>query len=1309
MKSIKVTRRLPDGIYVRGSAQGYPMLFTTDTGASKTIISRRIFESMSAEDKPKLSGASKLIGACGTQIKEQGKGLFQVKLGPVSIEVEAIVADIDDDGLLGVDVLQNSTEGPSDILLSKGVLLINKQEVPIMQIGLKTRVRQVTAADHFVIPAQCESVIDVFVERHEYDDFATETEYLVEPTEHFQESYPLRMASTLVDINGGCTCKVRILNPFPTAMSIKQDAVIGQAAPIMGKPRVLAQKEDPTETDNFTSIRRVMLEEKINQVSDSNTAAPRKEKVGSSCTVPEHLTELYQRATQNLAPEEKQKVADLLIKYQDCFSKDEWDIGLTHLSEHEIKTGDSQPIKQPPRRVPLAYAEKEKAAIEELKAKGVIRDSVSPWASPIVLVSKKDGTVRPCVDYRKVNSLVEPDGFPLPRIQDCLDAVAGSSLFSTLDLTSGYFQIPLKEEDIPKSAFVCKYGHFEMTRMPFGLNNSASTFQRTMEMALQGLQWVTCLIYIDDIIVFGKDFDEHLLRVEEVFERLRSAGLKLKPTKCDLLQREVVFLGHVVSGKGVSPSPVNISKIVDWPRPKTPRQVKQLVAMGSYYRRYVKKFAAMVRPMVELTKKKNRFIWSEECEAAFTSLKKALVSSDIMGYPLNDAGSFVLDVDASDQGIGAVLQQIQDGRERVIAYASRSLNKAEKNYCITEKELLAVRFFIEYFRQYLLGRRFVVRSDHQSLIWLFRLKEPRGKIARWIEILSQYDFSIEYRPGHKQGHCDALSRCENPRDCDCPDQDMNEPLKCGPCKKCIKRAQDMLHEGHIKEITGNVEAEKATIADAKDAEAEQVRAAKEEAEPQPGTSQQGDGNRRMTRQSAYTPWANGWSTAELQTLQLEDPDVGPILQAKVANEKPSSKDMVRKSPACRHYWILWDMLTVHQGLLFKKFVKKDGTGDYQQFIVPRALKKDIMFQMHDSVISGHLGCKKTKEKTLQRFYWYALKEDINLYIRKCDTCEANKKPIVTPKAPLGSLRSGAPGDFIATDYLGPFPVTDRGNRYILLLTDHFTKYVEILPVPDMTAEVCASKVVNEFISRWGCPLTLHSDQGRTYESNVFREMCRMLEIKKSRTSPRNPKGNGQSERFNRTLLRMIKAYLRGSQKDWDLHLGCLAGAYRATPNEATKLTPNLLMMGREVRLPAELVFGSIENYQNQEITSYGEYVDSLRERMQHAHDVARKHLDHAAQRSRDIYDTKVLVNKYQPGDAVWSLLEARKLGVMPKLEPAYEGPFLVKANYADIDFLLQIDQSGKERVSHHDKLKPYRGDYPPRWLVRAKKKLLKSE
>ena len=1306
IKSIKTTRKLPDGIYIRGSVQGYPLLFTADTGASRTIISKKVFEAMKQEDKPELKRSAKLVGPSGTVIKELGKGSFNVKLGAVELEIEAIVADIEDDGLLGVDILQNGNNGPADLMMSKGVLYIEGKEVPIIQIGMHTRTRRVTSADHFVIPPQSEAIIDVYVERQEYDDFSSENDYLIEPTEHFEENYPLKMAASLVDISKGCTCKVRMLNPFPTEMSIKQDAVVGQAVPIEGKPIILAEEENVSEVSNLQSIRRIDCQRQAEVPVRAPINKTRIEMTEGKTILPEHLAELHKRATVNLSPGESQKVAELLSRYEDCFSKDEWDLGLCPLIEHEIKTGDAEPVKQPPRRVPLAYADKEKAAIEDLKSKGVIRESVSPWASPIVLVSKKDGSVRPCVDYRKVNQLVKPDGFPLPRVQDCLDAVAGSSYFSTFDLTSGYFQIKLKEEDIPKSAFVCKYGHFEMTRMPFGLNSAASTFQRTMEMALQGLQWLTCLIYIDDIIVFGKDFDEHIARVEQVLERLRLAGLKLKPTKCEMLQTEVSFLGHVVSGVGVKPSPTNVSKILGWPKPKNAKQVKQFVAMGSYYRRYIKDFAAMVRPMVDLTKKGKKFVWSESCDQAFEKLKQALTSADVMGYPLNEGGMFVLDVDASDVGIGGVLHQIQGDRERVIAYASRALNKAESNYCITEKELLAVRYFVEYFRQYLLGRRFLVRSDHQSLVWLFRLKEPRGKIARWIEILSQYDFSIEYRAGNKQGHCDALSRCDNPRDCECSSQDMNEPLKCGPCRKCVKRAQDMFHKDLFPAAVQEESADHSEESEKLESTDKVVREAKE-AEPQPGPSSQSDGSPRLTRQNVlYTPWANGWTTAELQTLQLEDPDIGPILQAKLTGEKPCNKEMVCKSPACRHYWILWDLMTVHQGLLFKKFLKKDGTGEYQQFVVPRVLKKDILFQMHDSVISGHLGCKKTKEKTLQRFYWYSLKDDIALYIQKCDTCESNKKPMVVPRAPLGSLRSGAPGDFLATDFLGPLPVTARGNRYILLVTDHFTKYVEIIPVPDMTAEVCASKILNEVISRWGCPLTIHSDQGRTYESQVFSELCRMLEVKKSRTSPRNPKGNGQSERFNRTLLRMIKAYLRGEQKDWDLYLGCLAGAYRATPNESTKLTPNLLMMGREVRLPAELVFGSLGTYHDQEVTSYGDFVDSLRERMQHAHDVARKHLDSAAKRSREIYDNRVLQNKYSVGDAVWSLLEARKLGINPKLEPTYEGPFLVKKNYANVDLLLQMDGSGKERLTHHDKLKPYRGDYPPRWLVKAKKRLM---
>lgn len=1294
-------RKLPDGIYIRGSVQGYPVLLTADTGASKTVLSKRVYETMRPEDKPKLESASKLIGAGGTAIKGLGKGEFNIKLGTVDLKVEAIVAEIDDDGLIGIDVLQSSKNGPTDLMMSKGVLVIDRQEVPIIQVGVNSRIRKVTAADHFVIPAQSEAVVDVFVERLDYDDFSAEQDYLIEPTEHFKETYPLQMAPSLTNIGRACTSKVRLLNPFPTAVSIKQDAVVGQAEPIDGEPKLLLAEESNEESRNYHRVRRLafackeVLQDEV--VVKQAVQAPEKGKVGE---VPTHLTELYESTVTGLCQIEKERIANLLIKYQDTFSRDEWDIGLTHLTEHSIPTGDAAPIKQPPRRVPLAHAEAEKKAIEDLKAKGVIRDSVSPWASPIVLVARKDGGVRPCVDYRQVNQLVKPDGFPLPRIQDCLDAVAGSNLFSTFDLLSGYFQIPVKESDIPKTSFVCKYGQYEMTRMPFGLNNSASTFQRTMEMALQGMQWVTCLIYIDDIIVFGKDFEQHVQRVEEVLSRIQAAGLKLKPGKSHLLQKEVLFLGHVVSGEGVKPSPVNITKIVDWPKPKTAKQVRQFVAMGSYYRRYIRDFAAIVRPMVDLTKKARKFIWGAECDEAFRKLKEALISVDIMGYPLNEAGEFILDVDASDIGIGAVLHQVQGGQEKVIAYASRALNTAESNYCITEKELLAVRYFIEYFRQYLLGRRFLVRSDHQSLVWLFRLKEPRGKIARWIEILSQYDFAVQYRPGKHQGHCDALSRCESPWSCDCPAQDTSEPLKCGPCRKCVKRAQEMLHEQYYQELLSkdNERAQSSSQSEV----VQVVRGTTEEATQ--GTSKEVENNADNNTAFLQT-WFQSKSVSELKKLQEDDPDISPVLVGMTSNIKPSSQAMSLKSPAARHYWIVWNSLVLRDGLLCKKFLKKDGTGEHLQFIVPRVMKRDILFQMHDSLLSGHLGCKKTKAKTLQRFYWYGLKEDIGLYIKKCDTCAIDKKPTKIPRAPMGSLQVGAPGDCISTDYLGPLPVTDRGNRYILLFTDHFTKNVEIIPVPNMTAEVCADKLLNEVISRWGCPLRIHSDQGRTYESQVFKELCRMLEVRKSRTSVRNPRGNGQAERFNKTLIRMIKAYLCGEQRDWDLHLGCLAGAYRATPNESTKMTPNLLTMGREVRLPGELVFGSANTHDDEDITTYGDYVDTLRERMQHAHEMARKYMSAAAKRSKELYDVKVAFHRYNEGDIVWCLMEIRKVGVSPKLEYIFEGPFLIKKKLSELDFVLQLNREGKERSVHHNKLKPYEGNSPPRWVVKARKTL----
>ena len=879
----------------------------------------------------------------------------------------------------------------------------------------------------------------------------------------------------------------------------------------------------------------------------------------------------------------------------------------------------------------------------------------------------------------------------MPRVQDCLDAVADSAYFSSLDLTSGYFQIPLKEEDIPKSAFCCKYGLYEMTRMPFGLSNSCGTFQRTMELALQGLQWETCLVYIDDIIVYGRDFDEHMQRVEQVLERMKQAGLKLKLEKCNFLQEQVVFLGHVVSREGVRPDPANVSKIANWPRPENTKQVKSFVATGSYYRRFVKGYAQIARPLTELTKKDCPFQWTEDCEEAFNAIKKALTGPEVMGYPLSDGGCFYLDTDASGYGIGGVLSQMQSGRERVIAYASRGMSKAEKNYCITEKELLAVVYFMQYFRQYLLGRRFIVRTDHQALVWLLSLKEPNGKIARWIEILAPFDFTVEYRAGKKMGHVDGLSRCTTPRDCSCTEVDMSEPLKCGPCRKCRRRAEQMQHPFLEQGVGFEVPQDKGKeitedLSTATDACKEDIRATKTE---QPSSSAA-----QTVEPSQTNAWLKTESASNMASKQLNDPITGPILKAKLEGNRPTANEMEGESPETRHYWIIWETLQLQDGVLYRHIASKNGTKICKQLIVPKQLREQILYSSHNSITAGHLGIKKTKARLLQSVYWYNLKSDVKWYITKCDICASDKIPAKTPRAPMGHLKSGAPWDTLALDYLGPFPRTPRGNKYILVMTDHFTKYVEVIPVPNQHAEDCADRILNDFVSRWGTPLRIHSDQGPTFESRVFKELCNLLEVEKTRTSPRNPKGNGQTERFNRTLLKMIRAYLAEEQDEWDLHLGCLAGAYRCTPNESTKLTPNLMSLGREIRLPADVIYcpnslpGSI---------SYCDHVQNIKDKMLLAHEIARRHLRENAKRSKEIYDTKAVLVSYKPGDLVWCRHEIRKPGIAPKLEKRYNGPFVVTAKRSPVNFVIQTDKSGSEKLIHHDKLKQYEGDNPPKW------------
>lgn len=455
-----------------------------------------------------------------------------------------------------------------------------------------------------------------------------------------------------------------------------------------------------------------------------------------------------------------------------------------------------------------------------------------------------------------------------------------------------------------------------------------------------------------------------------------------------------------------------------------------------------------------------------------------------MGYPDQNQSQFILDTDACDTGIGAVLSQLQDGREKVLAYGSRTLNK--RNYCVTDKELLAVRYFTEYFKQYLLGQKFIVRTDHQALVWLYKLKEPKGRIARWIEILSAYNFEIEYRPGPRHGNADGLSRCPNPADCMCSEGDNLENFKCGPCNKCRKR-------------TGTLE------------KTQDVRNVTTRKHEKPELLPEG------------TAWMSKRSSASLQYLQMEDEHVGPIVKWKSEGRKPTKEEVVKYSLTTRHYVCLWEQIKLIDGVLYKNCSTTLGQ-NLTQLQVPEKLKPEILQLCHCSLLSGHLGLKKTKFRITKQFYWYEIRDSIKIFIQSCDTCASNKKTNRTPKAKLGSYPVGVPWERLGVDFLGPLPVTKQGNRYIMVCIDYFSKWAEAVAVPDQTARTTA-KVLLEMVSRFGCPVTLHSDQGRNFESNLISELCIFLQIKKTRSTPRNPKGNGLVERFNRTLIQMVRAYI----------------------------------------------------------------------------------------------------------------------------------------------------------------------------------------
>ena len=539
---------------------------------------------------------------------------------------------------------------------------------------------------------------------------------LLEPTQAFEQEIGLELSDTLLQSSADGLAQAVVANTSGFTQRVDPGTLMGQAEEVT----LVDYLDAGTSDDPLTELSSC----EIVRIDTSEDSTARKCKLLDMVGRPELLDE-----------EQATCLEEFLAEHHQAFSLDPDERGETDLVQIEIDTGNASSKRQPVRRMPFAVPQEVAKQLRSMQGSGVIRPSSSPWASPVVMVHKKDGSHRFCIDYRRLNAVTKPDLYPLPRIDDLLDQLGKSRFFSTLDLAAGYWQIRVHPNSIEKTAFITPQGLFEFQVMPFGLTNAPSVFQRLMQRVLRGLNpdegpdFVS--VYIDDVLVFSRTLTEHLQHLKLVIEHLQEAGLKLKPAKCHFVRKEVEYLGHLITPEGLKPNPKLVTAVKEFPIPRNVRELRQFLGLSSYYRRFIPLFAKIARPLHELTRNGADFAWNRECQAAFDNLAGKLVQSPVLAYPSFDK-AFTLKTDASIEGIGAVLSQPQDdGQLHPVAYASRALSPQERNYAITELETLAVVWAISHFHSYLYGHSVTVFTDHTAMKAVLGTPNPSGKHAWW--------------------------------------------------------------------------------------------------------------------------------------------------------------------------------------------------------------------------------------------------------------------------------------------------------------------------------------------------------------------------------------------------------------------------------------------------------------------------------------------------------------------------------------------------------------------------------------------------
>ncbi|KAK2188352.1 hypothetical protein NP493_135g04006 [Ridgeia piscesae] len=989
----------------------------------------------------------------------------------------------------------------------------------------------------------------------------------------------------------------------------------------------------------------------------------RMEEITHNDSTDEVVADLLSRMDISDINEEQQScVRRLISKHCGIFSRSEDDIGYCDRVEHRIRTTNEVPIKVPHRKIPPNHWGEVREYLEKCLDNGVIRPSSSPYAAPVVLVRKKDGTLRLCVDYRALNARTHKDAYPLPRIEEALEVMKGSKFFVSLDLAHGFNQIPMAPEDVEKTAFrVGTGGLYEYTRMPFGLCNAPATFMRLMDSVFGDQNFQTLLIYLDDILIFGRTFEETIERLDMVLSRLARYHLKVKPEKCQLFHQRLRYLGHMVAEDGVSPDPEKTRTVDEWTTPQSETELRQFLGLASYYRRFVPGFAKIATPLHALlggtSKKKSKKnnsapsfaeCWNESCDIAFNELKQRLVTAPVLGYP-DFTKPFILETDASLKGLGAVLSQRQENGIVVLSYASRGLRESEKNmdnYSSMKLELLALFWAVTVkFRDMLIGADFTVFTDNNPLSYIQSTVKLGATEMRWVAELALFNFTISYRSGKHNGNADALSR---------------KPQ--GVCEPEPKRFESSMETvaatfGATLESTVMPEPLKSRIwGQMKAAQVEEVQAGS------PATA---------------TFTFPTFPKEDMMQWQRADAHISRVWLFWDTGKMPTTRQLMKEDRPTRKLLRDWKRLSITNGVLYRTVFMHGN--HVKQVLLPNNLKAQVLDAVHDQM--GHQATEKTLALTRARCYWPGMAADVDTYCKTCKRCLL-AKPGKKLRPTVGSFTAKRPLEVLAMDYT-LLDTASNGMENVLVLTDVFTKLTQAVPTRNQTANTVARILVNHWFFHYGAPERLHSDQGRNFESAVISELCKLYGVVKTRTTPYHPEGNGQCERFNRTLHDRLRTLSCNKKRRWPEYLPELVYAYNCTPHSSTGYSPYYLFFGREPRLPIDHLLDVGE--EECDFTT-GDWVTSHHHRLREAFRSGGAMMEKEALRRARACNTKARPTDISIGARVFT----RNRGVKGrnKIQDAYNDmPHKVIDRLQDHVYVIEpLDAEGPSRTVHRNEL-----------------------